>query len=226
MDILHSQVEALRAAVEASGVDVRNIAAIGITNQRETTLMWDRQTGETICGAIVWQCRRTAPLVERLLREGMEAAIRERTGPGAGRVFFRHKDAMDFAGDPWREGESGTRRVVCGHGGQFPRLSLDQRARACNGRDKRLAHHATQHPLHGMGRGIAARHGNSPEHFAPGGGFFADRRHVENGYFGPGHSGGGVGGRPAERAFRPGLCAPGHDEKYLWNRLLYADEHG
>ena len=80
MDILHSQVEALRAAVEASGVDVRNIAAIGITNQRETTLMWDRQTGETICGAIVWQCRRTAPLVERLLREGMEAAIRERTG--------------------------------------------------------------------------------------------------------------------------------------------------
>ncbi len=79
-DILQSQVEALRAAVAAAGVDVRDIAAIGITNQRETTLMWDKQTGEAVCGAIVWQCRRTAPLVERLLREGMEAAIRERTG--------------------------------------------------------------------------------------------------------------------------------------------------
>ena len=85
MDILHSQVEALRAAVEASGVDVRNIAAIGITNQRETTLMWDRQTGETICGAIVWQCRRTAPLVERHLREGMEAADKIVNTPRDGR---------------------------------------------------------------------------------------------------------------------------------------------
>ena len=73
----------LGVAVEAMGkigARAQDIAAIGITNQRETTLMWDKQTGEAVCGAIVWQCRRTAPLVERLLREGMEAAIRERTG--------------------------------------------------------------------------------------------------------------------------------------------------
>ena len=79
-DILNSQLEALRAAVAASGVDVSDIAAIGITNQRETTLLWDRATGEPLCNAIVWQCRRTAPLVERLKRDGLGNVLRDRTG--------------------------------------------------------------------------------------------------------------------------------------------------
>ena len=79
-DILNSQLEALRAAVAASGVDVSDIAAIGITNQRETTLLWDRATGEPLGNAIVWQCRRTAPLVERLKRDGLGNVLRDRTG--------------------------------------------------------------------------------------------------------------------------------------------------
>ena len=79
-DILNSQVEALKAAVQKSGVDVKDIAAIGITNQRETTLLWDRKTGEPLCNAIVWQCRRTAPLVERLKRDGLGNLLRDRTG--------------------------------------------------------------------------------------------------------------------------------------------------
>lgn len=78
--ILDSQVEALREAVRLSGVNVADIAAIGITNQRETTLLWDRQTGECVHNAIVWQCRRTAPMVERLVREGCGGMIREKTG--------------------------------------------------------------------------------------------------------------------------------------------------
>ena len=79
-DILRSQVDALKAAVAKSGVDVGDIAAIGITNQRETTLLWERSTGKPLCNAIVWQCRRTAPLVERLKRDGLGNVLRDRTG--------------------------------------------------------------------------------------------------------------------------------------------------
>ncbi len=78
--ILNTQIQALRTAVKLSGVAVTDIAAIGITNQRETTLVWDRKTGECVCNAIVWQCRRTAPYVERLKAAGREQAIRDKTG--------------------------------------------------------------------------------------------------------------------------------------------------
>ena len=79
-DILNSQVDSLRKAVELSGVDVSDIAAIGITNQRETTLLWDRKTGECVHNAIVWQCRRTAPYVEKLIAGGYSDLIRKKTG--------------------------------------------------------------------------------------------------------------------------------------------------
>ena len=79
-DILDSQVASLKQAVQKAGIDVADIEAIGITNQRETTLLWDRATGEPLCNAIVWQCRRTAPLVERLKRDGLGNVLRDRTG--------------------------------------------------------------------------------------------------------------------------------------------------
>ena len=79
-DILNSQVEALKHAVEKAKIDVNDIAAIGITNQRETTLLWDRKTGEPLGNAIVWQCRRTAPLVERLKKDGLGNLLRDHTG--------------------------------------------------------------------------------------------------------------------------------------------------
>ena len=66
--------------MESSGISVDDIAAIGITNQRETTLVWDRITGETLSNAIVWQCRRTAPIVERLKKDGLSSIITNRTG--------------------------------------------------------------------------------------------------------------------------------------------------
>ena len=79
-DILNTQVEALRKAVEMSQVDVRDIAAIGITNQRETTLLWEKDTGRCVHNAIVWQCRRTAPYVEKLVADGHSDMIRKKTG--------------------------------------------------------------------------------------------------------------------------------------------------
>ena len=78
--ILNTQIDALREAVRISGIPVENIAAIGITNQRETTIVWDRKTGRPVYNAIVWQCRRTAPIVKRLCDEGLEAHIRSKTG--------------------------------------------------------------------------------------------------------------------------------------------------
>ena len=79
-DILTTQVNALKEAVRLSGVDVNDIAAIGITNQRETTFLWDRQTGECVGNAIVWQCRRTSQIVDQLVRDGCGDMIREKTG--------------------------------------------------------------------------------------------------------------------------------------------------
>ncbi|MBQ8072758.1 MAG: glycerol kinase GlpK [Clostridia bacterium] len=79
-DILQSQITALQEAVRLSGIDVGEIAAIGITNQRETTFLWDRQTGKCVGNAIVWQCRRTAKIVERLVADSHGDMIRQKTG--------------------------------------------------------------------------------------------------------------------------------------------------
>ncbi|WP_394822065.1 glycerol kinase GlpK [Pendulispora albinea] len=79
-EIWASVVTAVNQALAAAKVDSKDIAAIGITNQRETTLVWDRATGEPIARAIVWQCRRTADTCDRLKAEGHEPRVRERTG--------------------------------------------------------------------------------------------------------------------------------------------------
>jgi glycerol kinase len=73
-------VQALGRAVASSGITPAEIAAVGITNQRETTILWDRASGRPAGNAIVWQCRRTAALCERLKAEGAEPEIRRKTG--------------------------------------------------------------------------------------------------------------------------------------------------
>ncbi len=78
--ILNTQIDALREVVRISGIPLEAIAAIGITNQRETTLLWDRKTGRPLYNAIVWQCRRTAPIIARLREEGLEKHIKATTG--------------------------------------------------------------------------------------------------------------------------------------------------
>ncbi len=79
-DILDSQIGALKIAVEKAQIKVEDILAIGITNQRETTLVWDKETGECVCNAIVWQCRRTAPYVKELEKKGLRDYIIDKTG--------------------------------------------------------------------------------------------------------------------------------------------------
>ncbi len=79
-DIWRSQLEVARAVLDAQGIGARDVAAIGITNQRETTVIWDRATGEPIHNAIVWQCRRTADMADRIRAEGFDATLLAKTG--------------------------------------------------------------------------------------------------------------------------------------------------
>ncbi len=72
--------DVIRNAMDDGGITPDRIAAIGITNQRETTVMWDRVTGRPVHNAIVWQCRRTAPICNRLREQGKADWLRERTG--------------------------------------------------------------------------------------------------------------------------------------------------
>src|SRR3954454_14001925 len=71
---------AVGGAIAEAGIDASELAAIGITNQRETTLLWDRATGRPIFNAIVWQDRRTAAICDRLKAAGAEPLVRDRTG--------------------------------------------------------------------------------------------------------------------------------------------------
>lgn len=79
-EIWETTLEVARGAMAKSGLEAADIAAIGITNQRETTVVWDRETGEPVCPAIVWQCRRTAPMADALAASGWAEKIRRKTG--------------------------------------------------------------------------------------------------------------------------------------------------
>ena len=80
MEIWDSILEVSREAMAQLGIGAESVAAIGITNQRETTLLWDRETGEPIANAIVWQCRRTSDIIDKLVEAGHGEAIRQKTG--------------------------------------------------------------------------------------------------------------------------------------------------
>ena len=79
-EIFETQLSVARQALASIGAGAADIAAIGITNQRETTILWDRHTGQPICNAIVWQCRRTTEICQHLQSRGLTQAIREKTG--------------------------------------------------------------------------------------------------------------------------------------------------
>lgn len=79
-DILESQIYSVKESIVRGGIAVNEIAAIGITNQRETTIVWDKDTGAPVYNAIVWQCRRTAPFCDGLKEKGLSDVIKSKTG--------------------------------------------------------------------------------------------------------------------------------------------------
>lgn len=110
MEIYSSQYAVMMEVIARTGVSVAEIAAIGITNQRETTILWDKATGQPIYNAIVWQCRRTAKIVEDLLSQGLGDHIRARTGLVADAYFSATKikwilDRVPGARERARRGE-------------------------------------------------------------------------------------------------------------------------
>jgi glycerol kinase len=99
----------IRAALAESRLDSGQIAAVGITNQRETTVLWDRKTGKPVHNAIVWQCRRTAPLCNRLREEGRAPWFQDRTGLVLDAYFSGTKLAwlLEHVPDAARKAEAG-----------------------------------------------------------------------------------------------------------------------
>ncbi|MDF2819926.1 MAG: glycerol kinase [Clostridiales bacterium] len=79
-EIYTSQYTVMMEAITHSGINLDEVAAIGITNQRETTIVWNKNTGTPICNAIVWQCRRSASICEQLTQSGLSDIIKEKTG--------------------------------------------------------------------------------------------------------------------------------------------------
>src|SRR5690606_35893671 len=80
LEIWSSQLSVATEVLSRTRVQAGDVAAIGITNQRETTLIWDRATGQPIHNAIVWQDRRTSEICDRLKADGYEALVRDRAG--------------------------------------------------------------------------------------------------------------------------------------------------
>jgi glycerol kinase len=79
-NLFQSSLTVAREVLQKAGATAAQVKSIGITNQRETTIVWDRHTGEPVFNAIVWQCRRTAPLCEELKKKGMSQPIKDKTG--------------------------------------------------------------------------------------------------------------------------------------------------
>ena len=79
-EIISTSLAVAKEALDKAGLSASQVKGMGITNQRETTVVWDRRTGEPVCNAIVWQCRRTAPMCEELKQRGLSRLIREKTG--------------------------------------------------------------------------------------------------------------------------------------------------
>ncbi|OGN90914.1 MAG: glycerol kinase [Chloroflexi bacterium RBG_13_48_17] len=80
VEIFQTSLTVAKEALQQAGVTASQVKGLGITNQRETTVVWDRRTGKPVSNAIVWQCRRTAPICEELKQEGMVEPVREKTG--------------------------------------------------------------------------------------------------------------------------------------------------
>ena len=113
-EILDSQFRAMRDAVSNAGVMPSEIAAIGIANQRETALAWDKATGKPLCNAIVWQCRRTSDICEQLKNDGKSELIKRITGLPVDPYFSGTKYKWIFENIPKAAGLATEGRLAFG----------------------------------------------------------------------------------------------------------------
>jgi glycerol kinase len=113
-ELFVSCLDMAEAVLKEKGIDASAISAIGITNQRETAVVWERDTGLPVMNAIVWQCRRTAPLCEELIARGLEDTVRAKTGLPIDAYFTgtKFRWILDHIPDGQRRAEGG--ELLCG----------------------------------------------------------------------------------------------------------------
>ena len=151
-DIWTSTVAVCREALEKAGLKAKDIAAIGITNQRETTVVWDRATGQAVHRAIVWQDRRTADICAKLKGEGHEPTISAKTGLIIDPYFSGTKVAWILDHVPGARERAGRGELMFGTVDCYLLVAADRRQGARDRRHQRLAHAAVQHPHRRVGR--------------------------------------------------------------------------
>ena len=139
-DIWTSAISVCREALKKAGLTAKDIAAIGITNQRETTVVWDRATGQAVHRAIVWQDRRTADVCARLKAEGCEPIDLEEDRPHHRSLFFGNESRLDPRSRPRRAKAQRGRRAPVRHRRLLSLVAAHRRQGACDGCHQRLAH--------------------------------------------------------------------------------------
>ncbi len=154
--IWRAQLDAARRVLTAARVESGAIAALGITNQRETTIVWDRKTGQPVAPAIVWQCRRTAGFCSELAATPAAAAITRKTGLVIDAYFSGSKVRWILEERAGRAGAGAGWRVAVRHRRHLAGLETDERRRARNRSIERVANHADGHRDGRVGSRVAA----------------------------------------------------------------------
>ena len=224
-EIWRSQRDVAREALRSSGLKAEQLVACGIANQRETAVVWDRQTGKPIYPAIVWQDRRTAARCAELKEVGAESLVRERTGLVIDPYFSGTKVAWLLDNIPGARAPRRARRARLRHRGHLADLEPVVQQDARHRLHQRLAHHALQHPHGRLGRGAAAAARRAARDAARRLSLVACLRHDRAHGAGRADTDRRHRRRPAGGAVRPGLPQGRHGEEHLRHRLLHAAEH-
>ena len=166
-EILMSQLSTLRQALASAQMRAQDVSVLGITNQRETVIVWDRETGRPIYNAIVWQCRRTAGRYEAAARGWPGADDRGKDRIAAGCLFFRQQAAMDLGSCAGRAADGQGRPPVMRHGGYLAFMEFDRRQNARHRPYQRLEDHAVQPAYPCLGPGAAGIYSESRRKCCP-----------------------------------------------------------
>ncbi len=159
-EIWSVQLEVAQQAMRNIGAAASDIAAIGMTNQRETTVVWDRKTGRPIGPALVWQCRRTAGYCDSLKSGGLVEPIRRKTGLILDAYFSATKLRWILEQTPGAR-ERAKRGAAFWHGGDVADLETHRRAGSCDGLFQRLSDDVVQHSYSAVGCGNPGYVGHS-----------------------------------------------------------------
>ena len=154
-DIWSSEASVVAEAITSMGINGLDIAGIGITNQRETTIVWDAETGEPVYNAIVWQDRRTSEYCDSLKDQGLTGFIREKTGLIIDAYFSATKIRWILNNVPGARQRGRGRKTAFRHSGYMADMESYERRMPRDRCQQRLEDNAFQHPYAQLGQGTA-----------------------------------------------------------------------